>query len=373
MRLLFLPERFPPDRGGVSQSAGRQVAALAPHLARLDVLRLADDLPPGRVASESREGWTLYRAGRAATPEESLQILHETAVHLVGAASHDAVLGFFAVPAGYVAVTVARRCGIRSIVSLRGNDVDRAMFHGPRLPLLLHALERADSIVGVSGEILAKVTALTGRTAGLHLVPNGVDVAALDPEGGVADLVAARPFLGFPGELRLKKGLPVLLELAERLAAGDPGTIFAIGGVRVEERDGVEAWRRAHPAASTRLVEIRYTRDRAELATTLRAMDLLVFPSLWDGLPNALLEGMALARPVLASAVGAIPEVLEHGVNGFLIAPSRLDTFAAEALRVAGLPADERARVGRAARETVATRFRPEAERDALLAVLSSR
>ncbi len=349
------------------------MAALAPHLARLDVLRLADDLPPGRVASESREGWTLYRAGRAATPEESLQILHETAVHLVGAASHDAVLGFFAVPAGYVAVTVARRCGIRSIVSLRGNDVDRAMFHGPRLPLLLHALERADSIVGVSGEILAKVTALTGRTAGLHLVPNGVDVAALDPEGGVADLVAARPFLGFPGELRLKKGLPVLLELAERLAAGDPGTIFAIGGVRVEERDGVEAWRRAHPAASTRLVEIRYTRDRAELATTLRAMDLLVFPSLWDGLPNALLEGMALARPVLASAVGAIPEVLEHGVNGFLIAPSRLDTFAAEALRVAGLPADERARVGRAARETVATRFRPEAERDALLAVLSSR
>jgi glycosyltransferase involved in cell wall biosynthesis len=120
-------------------------------------------------------------------------------------------------------------------------------------------------------------------------------------------------------------------------------------------------------------VEIRYTRDRAELARTLRAMDLLVFPSLWDGLPNALLEGMALARPVLASAVGAIPEVLEHGVNGFLVPPSRLDTFGDEALRVADLPVDERARIGRAARESVASRFRPEAERDALLAVLGSR
>jgi glycosyltransferase involved in cell wall biosynthesis len=374
VRVLFVTERFPPDRGGAAASAARQVANLAPCLDRLDVLRLAGDLPPARVVVEEHESWRLYRVGAAPAVDESLQLLYQTSSNLVRAHGHHVLHGFYAVHAGYVAAAVARALGRRSVVSLRGNDVDRAMFHGPRLPFLLWTLERADALVGVSREILGKVTALTGRSAGLHRVPNGVDGAAFSasaPDSGEASpehAGAPRPWIGFAGELRLKKGLPVLQALAARLALEGRGTLFWIGGVRSEERPAVEAWRRAAPQAAGRVRELPYLADAGRLAARYRAMDLMVFPSLWEGMPNALLEAMACGRPVLATAVGACPEVIEDGVSGFLVPPERLDAFAEAALGVLARPAEERARLGAAARARALGAFTPEAERDAILA-----
>lgn len=60
----------------------------------------------------------------------------------------------------------------------------------------------------------------------------------------------------------------------------------------------------------------------------LELMDLFVLPSLSEGIPMVLLEALALACPVIASRVGGIPEVIEHGVNGLLIAPGREDELA---------------------------------------------
>ncbi|MGQ0810829.1 MAG: glycosyltransferase, partial [Nitrospiraceae bacterium] len=51
------------------------------------------------------------------------------------------------------------------------------------------------------------------------------------------------------------------------------------------------------------------------------AMDIFVLPSLNEGIPMALLEAMAAARPIVASRVGGIPEVVEHSISGLLVAP----------------------------------------------------
>jgi len=78
-------------------------------------------------------------------------------------------------------------------------------------------------------------------------------------------------------------------------------------------------------------------------------MDLLVFPSLWDGMPNALLEAMACGKPVVASAVGGLKEAVEPGGTGVLVAPESLDRFPSE---VAALldDAPRLSRLGRNAR-----------------------
>jgi glycosyltransferase involved in cell wall biosynthesis len=373
-RLLFVTERFPPDRGGAAVSALRQARAIAPHLERLDVLRLSGDLPGGEVREERGDGFTLTLVGRVRADDESLQLLHRVALNLVEARSHDAVLGFYAVHAGYVATLVAGQAGVPSLVSLRGNDLDRAMFHGPRLPFLLQALRQADAVIGVSREILDKAALLSGRREGLHLVPNAVDAARFRPREGEVEVPrelreAPRPFVAFAGELRFKKGLPVIEALAGRLAAAGRGSLVLLGGVRREEREAFSAWRRREPAASARVYERPYEADPDRLAGLCAAMDLFVFPSLWDGLPNALLEAMACARPCLAAAVGAIPEVIEDGRSGWLVPPRDLDSFPDRALAVLGDPAACE-RVGRAARERVLREFTPERERDALLGVL---
>ena len=101
-------------------------------------------------------------------------------------------------------------------------------------------------------------------------------------------------------------------------------------------------------------------------------MDLMVFPSLWDGMPNALLEAMACGRPVLASAAGGIRDVVERGRSGLLLELAELDGFAAAALQAAALPEARRAELGREARRRVETAFSLDVERQALLAAYAA-
>jgi phosphatidylinositol alpha-1,6-mannosyltransferase len=369
MKALWLVERFPPDRGGMAVAAARQVRSLAPRLARLDVLRLDDELPPARVVCESREGVSLHRVGCAPKSEESLQILIEAARHLSNAAEHDLLHGFCAVPAGYAATVTARLAGKPAIVSLRGNDVDRGLASGRRLPMLLWTIQHADVLAGVSREILRKAAALVDRGKALRFVPNGVDTDVFTSDGGQAVPIpeeAPRPWIAFSGELRLKKGLTILESLAERLARAKRGTLVLIGGVRNDERATFGRWRQAAPEAARRVREMPYDHDPARLAAVYRAMDVFVFPSLWEGLPNALLEAMACGRPVVVSNVGGLSDVVEDGVNGRIVPVERLDTFTDRVLDLLD-DAETRERLARAARERMLEAFTLDHEREALL------
>jgi len=369
-RVLWITERFPPDRGGAATSAARQVRALAPELERLDVVRLSPHVPAARVDCRQGDGSSLYEVGRASEADESLQLLTETARNLHRAHDYDLLHGFYAVHAGYVAVVVGRLVERPTLVSLRGNDLDRALFHGPRLPFLHWTLRHADALACVSREMLAKVPALVGRESGLHYVPNAVDAGSFrpglpPPRALAAHADAPRPWLAFSGELRLKKGLPLVEELAETLASRGTGTLFWIGGVRKDERAAAESWLRQASGAG-RVRVLPWQEDSEALAGIYGAMDLFVFPSLWEGMPNALLEAMACARPAVATAVGAIPELVEDDVTGVLVPPERLAEFPARVLETLADP-DRLERLGEAARERVLRDFTPQAERDALL------
>ena len=356
----------------MATAAGRQVGQLASAADGLDVLQLSSDVPPGHVAAEPGAGFTVHRLGRAPRNEESLRLLFQVAVELGRAGGHTHVHGFYAVHSGYLATLVGRVIGRPSLVSLRGNDVDLAMFQGNRLPLLRQALESADLVLPVSHELREAVGLVCGRVRGVRVVHNGVDTKAFTPgpapQAALDEIGAApRPWIGFSGELRFKKGLALLQGLAERMAEGETGTLFAIGGGRGDELDALARWRVRRPAASQRLRELPYRRDRERLAGLYRAMDLMVFPSLWDGTPNALLEAMACGRPVLAAAVGGIRDVVEAGRSGLLLQHAELDRFAGAALEAAALPEARRAELGRGARERVQAAFSLEAERSALL------
>ena len=64
------------------------------------------------------------------------------------------------------------------------------------------------------------------------------------------------------------------------------------------------------------------------IGPALAAADAVVLPSLWEGLPLTLLEALVRGRPVIATAVGGIPEVVEHGRNGILIPPRDVQALA---------------------------------------------
>ncbi|MBI4861503.1 MAG: glycosyltransferase family 4 protein [Candidatus Riflebacteria bacterium] len=375
MKVIWVTERFPPDRGGVATSSARQVGLLAPHLERLDVVHLVDGQEPGRVHLEERDRLSVHRVVRSSNPDEALQLLLAAVVNLQRVHGHRVIVGFWAVHAGYVATVAAGLTGAVSAVSLRGNDVERAMFHGPRFPFLHWTLQRANLIMAVSSPIVEAVRLLADRVRDVRLVPNGVDTERFSPgppDPRIHDRLrdAPRPWIAFSGELRLKKGLPVLQELATVLATRGSGTVVAIGGIRHEERRSVELWRRRSPGASARLVEIPYTSDTDLLVGLYRSMDLFAFPSFWDGMPNALLESMACGRPAIATAVDAIPEVLTHGETGFLVPAHLIGRFAGQVLTLLDRDPAELERVGSSARRLVQAACSLEVEREALLEAL---
>ncbi len=372
LKVLWITERFPPQKGGVATAAGRLVAQLAPHVERLDVLQLTGDLPPGRVAAAEVSGATVFRVGRAPRGEESLRLLQQITADLCRAHGHHLVHGFYAVFSGYVAVLTGRLVDRPSLVSVRGNDLDLGMFRGTRVFFLRHALRHASAVCAVSDDLLERARVFAGRGDDLHRIWNGVDTEVFSPgEPGVETLASLgdhpRPWIGFSGELRFKKGLDVLLELAESLARRDAGTLFVLGGARGEERQRLERWRQAEPEAGARLRETAYLRDPPALADHYRAMDLMVFPSLWDGLPNALLESMACGRLVLGTRAGGIPEVIEDGRSGFLLGLPELDRFASRVREICALETGRRRSVEQAARQRVEESFTVDAERDATI------
>jgi glycosyltransferase involved in cell wall biosynthesis len=93
-----------------------------------------------------------------------------------------------------------------------------------------------------------------------------------------------------------------------------------------------------------------------DLARMLRLLDIQVHPSHIEGVPLALCEGMAAGLPVVASAVGGIPEILDHGASGVLVQPGDEEGFANAVSHLIDNPR-ERSRLGLAARHFMETKY----------------
>jgi glycosyltransferase involved in cell wall biosynthesis len=96
--------------------------------------------------------------------------------------------------------------------------------------------------------------------------------------------------------------------------------------------------------------------EKGEIPSWLSAFDLYCLPSLWEGLPNALLEAMALGLPVVASGVDGIPEAVTSGKDGLLVRPAKPAALAAALKALVNDPA-KAAALGAAAKAAVSERF----------------
>jgi glycosyltransferase involved in cell wall biosynthesis len=213
--------------------------------------------------------------------------------------------------------------------------------------------QRSAAIVAVSEH--ERQLALHDRLAPpgrIHLIHNGVDPQVdTPPDPQLARFRGDGPLFGMVAGLRDQKGLPTLLDALDLLAAGGELPRFAIVGngpfySEVERRISA-----AGPAESVLLIPFE---GRAE--PYLKALDVFVLPSYWEGLPIAILEAMAMGLPVIASSVGGTPEAVDDGVTGRLV-PMKDPLALAD--RIAELAQDPQtcARMGAAGRERARTRF----------------
>jgi len=101
---------------------------------------------------------------------------------------------------------------------------------------------------------------------------------------------------------------------------------------------------------------VRFLGSRADVPDILRASDVFVLSSDYEGNPLSVLEAMAAGLPVVSTAVGGVPELVQHGATGLLV-PAGDARALAEAITQLGRDADQRAAMGHAARQTALERF----------------
>ena len=353
--VAIVAERLAPERGGLARATARIAGMAAERGEAVHVLHLVGDHTPGARRRIDREDFTEHAIGRLDRDEDRWRAFVGHVVDVVQLYDLDLVHGIYGTTAGYVAVIAAASTGLASVVSLRGNDVDRGLFHAS-LPQLSLAVERADEVTAVTREMASRVGRLYERE--VRFVPNAVDAGAFvrrTPDNSLrASLgLGDGPVLGFSGELREKKGLRFLLPAFAALRRERPVSLCLIGGLREDAEPAWEAFSRAEPDAAAAVHRLRYDQDPERLSRRLALCDGMVFPSLFEGMPNAVLEAMAAECAILATDVGGHPELVEHGESGALLSLRDLDRLPEAMAEMLDLPAEQRRAWGRAARARV--------------------
>ncbi len=192
-----------------------------------------------------------------------------------------------------------------------------------------------------------------GVSAGqLSCNPNGVDTEAFQPRPRPADSLRAQlgvpsdvPVVAFLGRLSPEKGPEVFLRAALIAHANLPTAHFVFigdGPLAPTLRDSIA---RFHLADRVHLAGLR-----RDVARALNDVDVLVSSSHSEAMPLAVLEAMASGLPVVATRVGGVPDMIDQGESGWLVAPNDFEDIAARLQQIVGMPG-ELARMSAAARK----------------------
>jgi alpha-maltose-1-phosphate synthase len=352
MRVALMTREYPPEVYG---GAGVHVEHLARELRRLVELEV-------RCFGSERDGARAFRPWEAlAGANPALQVLSANlamAAHVDGAAlvhSHT----WYANLAGHLARLLH---GVPHVVTTHSLEPSRPwkeeqLGGGYRVSSFCErvALESADAVVAVSQAMRADVLAAYPAVdpARVHVILNGIDAEQYRPveERDALERHGVRePYVLFVGRITHQKGLVHLLDAAPGIRAP---LVLAAGAPDTEE---IARETGAKVAALDDVVWIERKLDQPEVVQLLSHAACFVCPSVYEPLGIVNLEAMACGTPVVASAVGGVPEVVVDGETGLLVRPGDPRALAAAVNELLADPGRARA-MGEAGRRRAVEAF----------------
>ena len=247
--------------------------------------------------------------------------------------NYDVILNYWLYPDGYAAAMIGRKYGIPTILKAMGSDVNRVS--GISRRFTMEAMQASTLVTSVSDALSESIVSMGIAREKVRTIKNGCDTSVFHPRNKLdmrheLGLSENAKYFVYVGRYDLKKGLLELIsavaalkhELPELqlLLVGD-GSARATLHTHAEQLGVMDRVEMLGPFATD------------EIAKWVAASDVFALPSYAEGLPNAVIEALSCGRPVVASAVGGVPELVDSE-SGVLIPPKRVDALT-DALRTA--------------------------------------
>ena len=184
----------------------------------------------------------------------------------------------------------------------------------------------SDRLIAVSEAVARHAVHLGARPEAVRVIANGVDARQFQPGVGPGDGTFR---IACVGRLVFNKGPQFLIEAAPQVLQARPEAEFVLVGdgplhARLEER--ARELKVSH--------RVNFLGNQSDVAAILQGCDMLVRPSLLEGMPLAVLEAMACGLPVVATPVSGTAELVRDGENGFLVRPADPGALAEAILRL---------------------------------------
>ncbi|GAA6207072.1 glycosyltransferase [Cognatishimia sp. WU-CL00825] len=241
-----------------------------------------------------------------------------------------------------VAMLMAEMSGISYSFTLHGPDI----FFAPDHWALRKKIEKARFVACISHFCRSQAMSFSAANhwGKLHIVHCGVDPQRYD-----VDRVQSKNSLLFVGRLAAVKGLPILLQAIANL----PDLSLTVIGDGPDRR---QLEQQARDLGLADRVSFVGYKSQTDVAGSLKQHDIFVLPSFAEGVPVVLMEAMAAGMPVVTTQIAGIPELVEHGVSGYLVPPG--DHLAlSETLEKLSKDPELQHKMGAAGRARVQTEF----------------
>jgi glycosyltransferase involved in cell wall biosynthesis len=341
---------------GVPRHVIDLAAGLDPRRYEVEVLAGRSEPGEGELWTEARERglrtWHLPALQRAVDPAADLAAF-VALYRRIRAGRYDIVHTHIS-KAGILGRLAARCAGVPVVIHTYHGQVEELGGRTCRSRFFRYCERRAarwtDLIVANSHDTARQCLARgIGTLSQYQVIHNGIDLAPFLDYGAAGPLpgIEGGPLLGTVGSLTPEKGLAVLMQAAASWVGRYPRLRICMVGDGVLRVPLGELARRLE--LGDRVVFPGIQRD---VRPWLAAFDLLLMPSLHEGMGIALLEAMAMGKPVVASRTGGIPEVVVDGQTGLLVPPGDPEALAAAVDRLLRDEAARR-RLGQAGQERV--------------------
>lgn len=234
------------------------------------------------------------------------------------------IYGHWIYPDGFACVLLARIFKVPVILHALGCDINQYSKFFLRKIQIAWSLKNADKIISVSNALKEKMCSLGTFEKKIHVIANGVDSCLFKPMAKQE----CRKLLGLPqnlkiilfiGSLEIVKGAEYLIDAFQKVNSeyGLPVNLVLIGKGPSEKtiREKIAFYKQK--SSVTLAGEINHNK----IPLWMNAADVFCLPSIREGMPNVILEALSCGKPVVASSVGGIPELVTSSDYGILFPP----------------------------------------------------